>query len=182
MKTRFWAASLVALGLASGAQAAPTQYGGTGNWYDVVFASITWTQAKAAAQASVFKGVQGYLVTVTSAGEQGFINTLNPNSAQLWIGATDEVTEGQWVWDGGPEAGQLLSATYSNWSAGEPNNAGGEDYAVGWWSGDRWNDLPNLARSGYVVEWSPAPVPLPASLPLAVGALGLLAMVRRRKG
>jgi hypothetical protein len=176
------AASVLMAGVSGAAQAAPTQYLGTGNWYEVIFTTISWTAAKASAQASSHLGAQGYLVTITSAGEQAFLNTLNPNNAQLWIGASDRITEGNWIWDDGPEAGQSAFAPYSNWNPGEPNNAGGEDYAVGWWSGDRWNDLPNIARSGYVVEYSPATIPVPAALPLMAGALGLLTLFRRRKG
>lgn len=175
------AVSALVIGLSGAAHAAPTQYGGTGNWYEAIFGTITWTGAKAAAQASSFLGAQGYLVTITSPGEQAFLNTLNPNGSNLWIGASDRITEGNWIWDDGPEAGQTLNSTFPNWAPGEPNNSGGEDYAVGWWSGDRWNDLPDIRSAGYVVEYSPAPVPVPAALPLLAGGLGLLALFRRRK-
>lgn len=40
---------------------------------------------------------------------------------------------------------------YSNWNGGEPNDAGGEDYAQ-FVSGGRWNDLPNLSLP-YVLEF-----------------------------
>jgi hypothetical protein len=40
---------------------------------------------------------------------------------------------------------------YTNWNPGEPNDAGGEDYAQ-FVSGGRWNDLPNLSLP-YVLEF-----------------------------
>lgn len=40
---------------------------------------------------------------------------------------------------------------YTNWNPGEPNDAGGEDYAQ-FVSGGRWNDLPNTSLP-YVIEF-----------------------------
>jgi formylglycine-generating enzyme required for sulfatase activity len=80
------------------------------------------------------------------------------NSRYLWIGLTDEDSEGSWKWiDGTP-----LEAFH--WAIGEPNNNEmGEDYVhildVGNLS--RWNDLPSnwwiYTPGGYVLEVSSSP-------------------------
>lgn len=183
-KTCFALAVGAAFFAATGAQAAPVQWltgtGSNGHYYELITANLTWSEAKAAAEASLFAGLAGYLVSITSAEEQAFLNvSVNPSSVQAWIGATDEAVEGSYVWSGGPEDGDALG--YTNWSVGEPNNFGGEDYAIGWWSGDRWNDLPGNSRASYIVEYSgTSAVPIPATLPLFVGGLAAFGAVRLR--
>ena len=88
-------------------------YSGTGHYYEVVSATKTWSQAKALAAASTYEGLTGYLVTITSAGENAFIKAkVNANS---WIGASDDnnettgtTVEGHWQWVTGPEAGKTF--------------------------------------------------------------------------
>jgi large repetitive protein len=59
----------------------------------------------------------------------------------VWIGYTDRVTEGTWLWEDGS------TATFTNWNAGEPSNSScfpsneGEDAAVIQMSNGRWNDV-----------------------------------------
>ena len=44
------------------------------------------------------------------------------NKKTVWLGMTDEQTEGTWGWtDGSP-------FSYKNWAKGEPNNLGNEDF------------------------------------------------------
>lgn len=141
---------------------------------------ITWTNARTAAANSNYFGLQGYLATITT-----------PEEAQLageqatgtgWIGATDEVVEGEWRWVTGPEAGTQfwqgavsgtpVNGEFSFWNTGEPNNfgSGGEDYAhitdpsVGLLGS--WNDLPlggdpdtngPYHPQGYIVEFGGLP-------------------------
>ena len=52
-----------------------------------------------------------------------------------WIGLNDRSVEGTFVWSNGE------AVTYTNWTAGEPNNSGNEDCAHIWSSGT-WNDIP----------------------------------------
>ena len=129
-----------------------------GHYYEFVEApGITWTDAKLAAENKVYQGMQGYLVTITSATENEF--AASKLNGQGWIGASDAATEGVWKWVTGPDAG--ISAfgadcPYSNWANGEPNDYGsGEDYAH-FYDGGLWNDYPNdngTTISGYVVEY-----------------------------
>ncbi|KPM30235.1 C-type lectin domain protein [Croceitalea dokdonensis DOKDO 023] len=140
---------------------------------------ISWTDARDAAATRTYLGLQGYLVTLTSQEEADFAG--QQASGFGWIGATDELVEGEWRWATGPEAGTLFwtglangtEITYANWNGGEPNNVGsnGEDYAHiaaasvirGGAPIGAWNDLPNgggggaYASQGYVVEYGGMP-------------------------
>jgi hypothetical protein len=129
--------------------------GVNGHFYKPVTAGTTYTGARAASLLTTFKGQTGYLVTITSASENAFIYT-NVPQANIWFAATDEVIDGKWVIDAGPEKGTVMktsngqtagniSGVYNNWAGGEPNGYNhGEDYAVTNWSGaSTWNDLSN---------------------------------------
>jgi len=137
-----------------------------GHFYEFVSASgISWTAARDAAATRTLYGLQGYLATVTSANENSFI--ASKLAGQGWMGASD-AAEGDWQWATGPESGtsfwsglsngNAVNGEYNNWSGGEPNNAGNEDYAHFLVSG-AWNDYPlslsNIA--GYVVEYGGMP-------------------------
>ena len=137
--------------------------GANGHFYKPVAAGNTYTGARTAAEATTFKGQTGYLVTITSADEDNFIIANVPQS-NIWFALTDEVTEGRWVIDAGPEKGTLIKTSngqtagniqgkYNNWAGGEPNNSNNEDYAVTkWGGGSQWNDLPNWSNP-YVIEY-----------------------------
>ena len=138
--------------------------GVNGHFYKPVTTGNTYTGARAAALNTTFKGQTGYLVTITSADEDAFIFA-NVPQASIWFALTDEVVEGQWRIDAGPEAGTLIKTSngqtagniqgqYNNWAGGEPNNSGNEDYAVTkWGGGSQWNDLPNTFNCPYVIEY-----------------------------
>ena len=142
-------------------------WAGNGHYYEFVNAQgISWQDAVTqAAQRSLY-GLEGYLATVTSAEENAFIAPLL--GGQGWIGASDEGTEGTWLWMTGPEAGTAfwqglssgapVNGEYNNWAGGEPNNLGGEDYAH-YLSNGQWNDYPVQTGSiqGYVVEYGGMP-------------------------
>ncbi len=139
-------------------------YNGTnGHFYRPITTGTTYTNARTLASQQTFKGQQGYLVTITSADEDAFIFNNVPQN-QIWFALTDEVVEGQWRIDAGPEAGTLIKTSngqtagniqgqYNNWAGGEPNNSGNEDYAVTKWNGSQWNDLPNGFNNPYVIEF-----------------------------
>ena len=142
-------------------------YPGNGHYYEFVSAPGTcWTAALAAAAAKTYNGMPGYLATLTSAGENAFVTGQQPGN--FWIGAADNLVEGEWRWKSGPEAGQLFwqgnatgtAVQYANWDGGEPNDfqPTGEDFGHIYGMSGKWNDLANCGNSnyglgGYLVEY-----------------------------
>lgn len=136
--------------------------------------SITWNNAKTAAENTTYYGRRGYLATLTSQEEADFAG--KQASGAGWIGGSDEETEGEWKWVTGPEAGTIFwngevngsTPNFALWNNNEPNDfkgndAAGEDYAhitdpsIG--IAGAWNDLPNAGGTGlyiprgYIVEY-----------------------------
>ena len=153
----------------------PMYYSGTGHYYEYISDPyISWTAAAAAASEKTYNGMQGYMVTITSAGENAFV--VNKMAGSGWIGASDEV-EGVWQWSTGPEAGiqfwagnysgYVVNNLYNNWYDLEPNgDNGAENYAhifvnsPGWEiCTSYWNDMPNSNTFvvGYAVEYGGMP-------------------------
>ena len=154
---------------------------GTGHYYEAVPApGITWSNAVAYAAARSLNGLQGYLATVTSAGENAFIANFLLDAS--WLGGSDVDVEGDWRWVTGPEAGMAfwsgttngtpVNGAYVNWALNEPNNVlyipAGEDYleilAQPVDRQTKWNDmnqtgqlLQNYTPNAYVVEYGGLP-------------------------
>lgn len=133
----------------------------SGNYYYVVPGAFTWAQAKADA---IAKG--GKLAVIENATENSQLATWfaanGYTSGSLWIGYTDEVTEGTYKTITGVTTCVGNTPTtaygYTNWNAGEPNNAGGdEDYAeyiVTTGVAGLWNDLNSTTtNTGYILEF-----------------------------
>lgn len=135
---------------------------------------ISWTNAKTAAEASVYYGLQGYLATITAADEAQLAG--EQASGAGWIGGSDQQVEGVWRWMTGPEAGTIFwnggvngsTPNFAFWNNGEPNNLGEEDYAhitaPGVGIPGSWNDLilngeaaGNYQPKGYIVEYGGMP-------------------------
>ena len=144
-------------------------YNGTnGHFYRPITATnerTTYTNARSRSLQTTFKGQTGYLVTITSADEDTFIFN-NVPAINVWFAATDEVIDGRWVIDAGPEKGTVMKTSngqfagniagvYNNWAGGEPNGSNGsENYAVAKWNGAaNWNDLSNNWNNPYVIEY-----------------------------
>jgi hypothetical protein len=139
--------------------------GVNGHFYRPISTGTTYTGARAASLLTTFKGQTGYLVTITSASENAFIFS-NVPQANIWFAATDEVVDGRWVIDAGPEKGIVMktqngqlngniAGVYNNWAPGEPNGSNGsENYAVtNWNSQPTWNDLSNNWANPYIIEY-----------------------------
>ena len=151
------AARSIAFSIAPGAYSQAT-----GHFYEFITQQgISWTAAKAAADARDIYGLKGYLATITSAAENAF--AFSKAQAVGWIGASDAAVEGEWRWADGPENGQqfwqglstgsIINGAYNNWAPGEPNNSGNEDYAHFLGNG-QWNDYANTTPvQGYLVEY-----------------------------
>lgn len=115
---------------------------------------MTGSQAQAFAQT-----LGANLVSIQSGAENACIlsslNAMNQTGV-IWIGFSDEVQEGTFVWyDQSP-------ITYTNWAPGEPNQSGNEDcvqiYPTGANPGT-WNDLPcNTNNSKSIIEVNLCPV------------------------
>lgn len=134
-----------------------------GHFYRPISSPTTYDNSKIISKQQNFKGQQGYLVTITSSNEENFIFANVPQS-NIWFALSDRLQEGYWRVDDGPENGLLInignyngnpqSGTYQNWCGGEPNDAGGEDYAVTKWGGGScWNDLPGSWSNPYIIEY-----------------------------
>lgn len=147
----------------------------TGHYYQYIpNTGISWTNAKNAAAASTYYGLQGYLATITTV-EEVQISGVQASGAG-WIGGSDEANEGVWKWVTGPELGTTFwngvvngsTPNFAFWNANEPNNQGEEDYAhvtaPGVGQPGSWNDLSNVGASsgnyqpkGYIVEYGGMP-------------------------
>ncbi|GEO03234.1 hypothetical protein AAE02nite_08980 [Adhaeribacter aerolatus] len=124
---------------------APLMINGEAHYYEQVQVqpNITWQDAMAQAASKSYNGQKGYLATVISAQENEHIRQMLQNASlgvRAWLGGSDAAQEGTWQWVTGPEAG--MPFTYSNWTPGEPNNVGDEDYLMLDVTG-QWNDLSN---------------------------------------
>jgi uncharacterized delta-60 repeat protein len=82
--------------------------------------------AVSVASSSSYRGLHGYLATITSAEENNLITNLMYGEQSAFIGASDNESSGVWKWITGPEAGTQVGAGggYANWYPGEPSNNG----------------------------------------------------------
>jgi hypothetical protein len=136
-----------------------------------------WSQARSLAESTYFRGVPGYLATVTSKAENDFIianiGPLRSPRGGLFVGGSDAAVDGEWRWVTGPETGTLFwnggpggtAIGFADWAINEPNNAfgpGSESRIA--WAEDGWNDLPDsFFAPGYIIEYSNVPPEEPQS-------------------
>ncbi|WP_158286402.1 Ig-like domain-containing protein [Chitinophaga sp. S165] len=151
------------------------------HYYEYITTPMSWTAAKAAAEARTLYGLQGYLATITAQIENDFITS--KLSSDGWVGGTcnyllinstvgstvynnQNQAYGNYYWVTGPEKGTAISTglnnpvsvngAYMKWNGGEPNNYQNtnEQYMQLYSTNDgRWNDLNDGNNLGYVVEY-----------------------------
>jgi hypothetical protein len=168
-------ASIVTMSVASSGRAAtvpfPVSAGGTGNGYEVMFD----TSADEAAAQSAAASAGGHLVSITSASEQTFIESLlasaNAPTGSYWIGL-ERIGSGSsasaFAWETNEPLG------FTHFAGGEPNNyPANENRGTIYWSQSpsdpgfsrrgAWNDAPvagfpngvlpeDLVRQGFILE------------------------------
>lgn len=136
--------------------------GGNGHFYEVITCPnyISWSEARdLAAQRG------GHLATITSTAENTFITTLLPNNYFNWIGGIQHGTGGRtddWGWLSGE------AWIYTNWSTGNPNYPGYENwmqiYGYQAEQPGTWNNAADVTAPwsfcySYVVEHEGQPTP-----------------------
>ena len=120
-----------------------------GHTYKIIRKDCSWFAAVAECEQQ-----GGHLVTITSAEEEAFIETLLGDVGNLWIGLHRKAnTLNEWEW----VTGEAFS--YSKWAEGQPDNRAsgafdGENAVVIW---PDWNDQPEddflNPIPGYIIEW-----------------------------
>ena len=136
-----------------------------GHFYQLVAVNgsgMDWSEAQNAAATMVYNGMPGYLATVTSLQEEEFIVSNFPEiyPEYVWLGASDEASEGDWQWITGE------AWDYTDWAIGEPNGGTYEncleygDYEPGWNDANCYYHETNF----YLVEYSLIPITVPIDI------------------
>lgn len=192
MTMRILTVSTVLVGVLSlaSAVAAPITWevavGGNGHAYEAIFlgSAITWESARSAAQA-----LGGDLVTITSAAENAFVESLFSSDSTFffgtgfvksgpWIGAFATTnTSGDWAWIGGEPF------AFADWGPSEPFGNGNKiSYALFGGTTVGWNDIPSVhpvSPQSFILEIVPgAPVPEPTTALLVAAGLALMGLRR----
>jgi Lectin C-type domain len=164
-----------------------------GHSYEVIYQTLNWNEARAAAAGLSTAELTCHLLTITSPGENAFVaNVLNAPS-DSWLGgqqrdhldcsgANDAAYWGIWV------TGEAWSYTHWSVSDGAPDDCGEACLSYGG-SGDWENEVCTDTLDAYVVECEPTATPAPAvsrSLLLLLAVLmfasGLWALKKRASG
>jgi len=84
--------------------------------------TLSWAEAN-----TLCNQTGGHMVTIHTQEENDLVLAIQASEVSkphAWIGFTDEVSEGNFVWVTGEPI------TYTNWFPGEPNDQSGEDYTI----------------------------------------------------
>ncbi len=109
-----------------------------GHSYFVSTQTANWHDAD-----SIANSLGGHLVSITSAGENGFLGV---NLSSRWIGLSDANVEGIWQWTSGE------TFSYSNWSLLQPDNLLNSDFVVISALLGTWDDVTDANRL-FIVEF-----------------------------
>lgn len=103
----------------------------SGHYYEYVSTTRTWDAARTDAASRTLNGLNGYLVHITSRAENDFVAN-EASAPNVWIGASDTLSEGQWRWGGASISGEsdFVFGTYS--SSETLNSATPNSTATGW--------------------------------------------------
>ncbi|KAL3863409.1 hypothetical protein ACJMK2_005166 [Sinanodonta woodiana] len=83
--------------------------------------TLTWVEAM-----TMCRLHGGYLAEATSDREGHFLeNQVKVFAREFWIGGSDAIVEGEWVWQN--SKAELRPSSYSNWYPGNPNGGGVEN-------------------------------------------------------
>ena len=148
----------------------------TGKFYRFVNAGVGWNAALAGATSSQLNGVNGQLLVVESQYENDlmYAEALRAD-INIWLGMTDQTSEGQWFQLDGSNDGELFwsgtasgsaqNGNYANWhlANGQPNDTGGgQDHAQLMHNvGGQWDDAIESTANAYVIEWDASEVLYP---------------------
>ncbi len=142
----------------------------TGKFYKVSSSSVTWTAANTAAGSELLNGIAGELVTIQSQAENDIVHTFAQGVGDVWIGASDAVTEGAFYWyeDGsestdrfwsGGSSGSATGGAYTNFGSGEPSDSlADRDYVDLDNSTGQWQVETNSGTQEYVIQWDASEV------------------------
>jgi hypothetical protein len=144
----------------------------------------SWEKAYNEAKKNIFNGLNGYLMTITSEVENGYVfsqlgskrawtggTSLNPQEGFDALTFTTNGSKDGYYWMCGPEAGtkfynsgSSIDGMYQNFDAGEPNNWGSEP-CIQFYINAVWNNMPHYCDASteqwgytphsYVVEFRP---------------------------
>ena len=123
-------------------------YERNGHYYAFINKKMNWEAAQAYCET-----FGGHLVTLTSDGESEFVSSIRTMNlaftTNVWIGATDKGSEGNWKW----VTGEKFSS-FVNWSSGEPSNSSGNEHYAHLSSGTKsWNDNDVGESFYFICEW-----------------------------
>jgi hypothetical protein len=147
---------------------APTVYWGNGHYYEYVPSNQYWGSVEYDARQRSHQGLQGYLATVTSQGENDFIQQNSNNNAAIagdaYLGGFWVNNNRTWSWKTGPENGSwfwennaAVTGWYSNWQAAGRNGDGSQGAdALQIWANNgsntgKWDDT--NSKHNYITEY-----------------------------
>ncbi|OAI57603.1 hypothetical protein AYO49_06520 [Verrucomicrobiaceae bacterium SCGC AG-212-N21] len=117
-------------------------------WYAVFQEKVSWSTAREKCER-----MGGQLVVVHDKLTWDYVAGLT--QVRVWLGASDEKLEGEWVWVDGKKM------TFTAWADVNPTNSGGKEHYLSFTpKSGQWNDVPKdwdyykeAPIVGYICEW-----------------------------